>query len=90
MFANFLPSRRPEDASAHERAFVREVTVKRPVQRSRRSELLIAIGWICVFAKCWGSFWLVEHYQMPFSAWWIALPTLAAAALCTWVYLRRN
>ncbi len=90
MFANLLPFRNPSDSDDHERAFVKEVTVKRPVRRSRRSELLILVGWILIALKCWGTFWVVKHYQMPFNPWWIVLPTLAAAALCTWVYWRRN
>ncbi|MCC5023998.1 MAG: hypothetical protein J6386_14965 [Candidatus Synoicihabitans palmerolidicus] len=90
MFANFLPFRRSDRAREHDLAFVREVTVKRPVRRSRRSEGLLIIGWALIAGKTWGTFELVEKYGMPFNPWWIVLPTLAATLLCTWVYLRRN
>ena len=90
MFANLLPFRRRDDGHSSDLAFVREVTVKRPVRRSRRSELLIGFGWALIGLKTWATFWVVGHYSMPFNPWWIVLPTFAAAALCTWVYLRRN
>ena len=90
MFANLLPFRHRSDPDEHDRAFVKEVTVKRPVRRSRRSEWLIIIGWALISVKCSATFWVVRHYQMPFNPWWIVLPTIAAAGLCTWVYWRRN
>lgn len=90
MFANLLPFRSPQDREANERAFIREVTVKRRLRRNRRSEVLLVAGWGLILLKCAGTFWLVDHYRMPFNPWWVVGPTLAAAALCTWVYLRRN
>ena len=61
------------------------------VQRSRRSERVLVGGWVLVGLKCWGVWWLVQTYhdRIPFGAWWINGPTLAAAALTTFVYLRR-
>ncbi len=89
MFANLLPfRRRPSPAS--DRLFVQEVKVSRPLPRSRRSEVLIVVGWFLIALKTGLTFWLVERYQMPFNAWWIVLPTYVCAGLCTWVYWRRN
>ncbi|MCF3651018.1 hypothetical protein [Synoicihabitans lomoniglobus] len=90
MFANFLPFLRRSPPPDSESAFVREVTVTRHEPRSRRSEMLLLGGWILIALKCVGTFWMVRHYAMPFNPWWIVLPTLAAAVLCTWVYWRRN
>ncbi len=89
MFANLLNHRRRSSAQS-ELAFVRNVVVKRPIRRSRRSEALLIGGWLLIGLKCWATFAIVAHYRMPFNPWWIVLPTLAAAAACTWVYLRRN
>ena len=90
MFANLLPFRRRDPSHSSDHVFVREVTVKRPVRRSRRSEFLIGFGWVLIGLKTWATFWMVDHYTMRFNPWWIVLPTFVAAALCTWVYLRRN
>lgn len=90
MFANLLPFRRRQTPRTNT-AFVRDVAVKRPpIRRNRRSEVLLVVGWGLILCKCWGTFWVVERYQMPFNPWWIVLPTFVAAALCTWVYWRRN
>jgi hypothetical protein len=90
MFANLLPFRRRQ-TPRHDTAFVRDVSVKRrPIGRNRRSERLLAVGWVLILLKCWGTIWAVDHYAMPINAWWIVFPTLVAAALCTWMYWRRN
>lgn len=90
MFTNLLLRLRHLSPRAAEDPFVREVNVTRPVPRSRRSEWLLVIGWFLISLKCWATFWAVEHYAMPINAWWIVAPSLAAAAICTWIYWRRN
>mgnify|MGYP003651441771 FL=1 len=89
MFANLLPFRRRPTPSP-ELAFVRDVNVNRSVGRNSRSEFWIVLGWVLIGLKTWGTFWLVERYAMPFNAWWIVLPTYLCAAVCTWIYWRRN
>ncbi len=77
-------------AEDYHRAFVVDVRPVVPREpRSRRTEQFIAVGWVLVALKCWGVWWLVEHYHLPVRAWWINGPTLAAATLTTVVYLRR-
>jgi hypothetical protein len=91
MLANFfrLFTRRSAGEN-YDRAFVEEVRAVVPREpRSRRSERIIAAGWVLIGLKCWGVWWLVQKYHVPFSAWWINGPTLAAAVLITVVYLRR-
>lgn len=90
MFANLLPFLRRNSSTSSEMAFVRDVQVQRPIGRSRRSERWILLGWLLIGFKTWGTFWLVQHYKMPFNPWWIVLPTFFAAAVCTWIYWRRN
>jgi hypothetical protein len=90
MFANFLLRLRNLSPRAAEDPFVREIRIMRPVPRSRRSEMLLLVGWLLIALKTWGTFWIVQRYQMPFNPWWIVAPTLAAAAVCTWIYWRRN
>jgi hypothetical protein len=89
MFANLLPFRRRSTPSS-DHAFVREVNVSRPVPRNYQSELWIVVGWMLIGLKTWGTFWLVEHYAMPFNPWWIVLPTYVCAVACTWIYWRRD
>jgi hypothetical protein len=90
MFANLLQWIQRRAAPDYEQAFVAEVRVHRRTPRNRRSELLLAVGWALVIIKCWAMFWLVSHYTMPFNAWWIVGPTVLSAAVCTWIYVRRE
>jgi hypothetical protein len=83
-------SRRP-DPEEVEAGFVQELRVEHPREpRSRRVELVLAIGWVLVVAKCAGVYWACRHYPVPFNPWWLIGPTLAFATLCTWVYWRRD
>ena len=90
MFANFLLRLRNISPHLADHPFVREVRVTRPIRRNRRSEVLLIVGWLLIALKCWATFWMVAHYRMPFNSWWIVAPTLGAAAICTWIYWRRN
>ncbi len=91
MFANFLQlisGRR----STHEyrNAFVEEVAIRRSREsRSPRSERLLVVGWILIGLKCWVVSALISAHQVPINSWWINGPTLASAAVCTLVYIRR-
>lgn len=89
MFANLLPFLRRSSGS-NSADFVENVQVRRRMGRSRAAERWIVLGWALIALKTWGTFWLVEHYAMPFNAWWIVLPTWLAAAVCTWIYWRRS
>ena len=90
MFANLLRLLHREPGNDYNQAFVREIRVRRRASRSRRSELLLGAGWALIAIKTVAMFWLVDTYSMPFNAWWIVAPTLLAAAICTWIYLRRE
>ncbi|HEX2101695.1 MAG TPA: hypothetical protein VHF69_13565 [Candidatus Synoicihabitans sp.] len=90
MFANLLERLHLRSPRAYDHAFVREVRVRRRVPRSRRVEVLLGLGWVLIALKTWSMFWMVDHYRMPFNAWWIVAPTWLAAAVCTWVYWRRD
>ncbi len=91
MLANllhFLNRRRAAEDYNH--AFIKGVEVLRPQSaRSRRSEAVLLAGWVLIAVKCWGVWWLIARYRMPVDPWWIIAPTVAAAAVCTWLYLRR-
>ena len=58
--------------------------------RSRRSELVLIVGWLLVFAKIAAVRWACRAYAVPIDPWWIIGPTLLFAALCTWLYVRRD
>ncbi len=91
MFANFLNLlNRNRPAEDYRNAFVEEVNAPFPREaRSQRSERLLVACWILIAGKCWAIYWLVSAYNVPVNPWWINGPTLAAAAVCTAVYLRR-
>jgi hypothetical protein len=90
MFANLLHHLLRRGSHEYDRAFVQEVRVHHRPPRSRRSEALLIACWLLIALKTWAMFWMVDHFRMPFDAWWIVAPTLLAAAICTWIYLRRE
>ena len=83
-------ARRPDPAET-DRAFVRAVRVEHAREpRSRRLELVLALGWVLVIAKSAAVHWACRAYAVPFNAWWLIGPTLVFAALCTALYWRRD
>ena len=91
MFANLLNLiTRHRPAEDYRGAFIQEVNSPTPREaRSPRSEKLLAVCWILIAGKCWAIYWLVDTYRVPVNPWWINGPTVAAAAICTTIYLRR-
>lgn len=57
--------------------------------RNRRSELVLLVGWVLVVLKCLLVWWACHAYAVPVSPWWVIVPTLLGAALCTVLYWRR-
>ena len=92
MFAPFsrFPGRQPDpDDTGGD--FVHELRVEHPREpRSRRLELVLAVGWLLILLKCAAIYWACHRYQVPISPWWLIVPTLAFATLCTVVYWRRD
>jgi hypothetical protein len=89
VFPNLLQliSRRP--APDYEQGFVLETRTRRPRVRNPRIERLFLLGWILIALKSAFVLWAVPHYHIPFSPYWVILPTLMFASLCTAVYFRR-
>lgn len=90
MFANLLRLISRQPPAAYNHAFVEEVRVRQPRVRRRRTEAWLVLGGGLMAVKCWATFWLIQRYQIPLNGWWIAAPSLAAAAVCCWIYLRRD
>lgn len=90
MFTQLIHLLHRQPPPEYDRAFIQEVRVRRRMPRNFRSEALLAVGWLLIALKSWAMFRLVDHYAMPFDAWWIVGPTLLAAVICTWIYLRRD
>lgn len=91
MFPRLVRLLSRSSASAPAPLFVEEVRLSETlVPRDRRLERLLLIGWIVISLKCAGVVWLVDHYQMPFSAWWVTGPTLVFGGLCTALYYLRE
>ncbi len=80
----------PRSSVDYERAFIPEVTVTEPAARNPAVERFIFAGWLLIVIKCFVIIWSIHHWAVPIHPYWIILPTILMAALCTAVYLRRN
>lgn len=72
--------------AAYERAFVHDVQVRERIARNPRVERLILAGWLVIVIKCFAVLWAIDHWAVPFHPYWIIVPTILMAALCTAVY----
>lgn len=45
------------------------------------------MAWVAILAKCVWVWWAVQHWHLPVHPLWIIAPTLACAALATWLWL---
>ncbi len=92
MLANLLHFlHRRRTAEEYESAFVEGVEVRTPREkRSRKSERILIVGWVLIALKALLVWWAIRAYAMPLNPWWIIAPTLGAAGVCTWLYLRRR
>lgn len=78
-------------APAHyDQAFIHELDVKEPIARNPWVERLILAGWLAIVIKCFVVIWAIDHWAAPFSPYWIIVPTILMAALCTAVYYWRH
>ena len=89
MFPNLLQliSRRP--SPDYDQGFLVD-----PPRRARRVpnpriDRLFMLGWVLIALKTVFVLWAVPHYHIPFSPYWVVVPTVIFAALCTAVYYRR-
>ena len=89
MIPNFfsLNSRKSE---AYEKAFVKEVSVRRKIPRNRKVERMFIVCWILILLKSVLMLWLAQRHLIPFNPLWVIAPTFAAASLCTIVYWLRS
>ena len=90
MLPNFVRQFSRRRAEDYGQGFVEEVTIEETVVRNRRMERLIGIFWVVIVAKCFLIWWVIEHFRIPFSPWWVIAPTLIFAAVCTAVYYWRD
>ena len=82
-----ITRRAPAD---YEQAFVHGVEVKERIARNPWAERLILACWLVIVAKCLLVIWAINHWAVPFSPYWVILPTVLMAALCTAVYYWRD
>lgn len=90
MFPNLLKRVSRRRAEEYGRGFVEEVNIRELSERNRRMERLIGIFWCVIVVKCVLIWWLIKHFRIPFSPWWVVAPTLIFAGLCTAVYYWRD
>jgi hypothetical protein len=82
--------RRPPAPAETDLAFIAQLHVEHPREpRSRRSELVLGLGWALVVAKCVLVWWACRAYSVPIHPAWVIVPTLLGAVLCTALYWRR-
>jgi hypothetical protein len=74
----------------YERAFIHQVTVKEQMARNPAVERLILAGWLFIVVKCFAVIWAIDHWAVPVHPYWVIVPTILMAALCTAVYYWRN
>ena len=79
-----------QPSADYERAFVRQVEVTDQIARNPWVERLILIGWLVIVVKCFVVIWAIDHWAVPFSPYWIIIPTILMGALCTAVYYWRD
>ncbi len=90
MLTNLLQLISRSSSANYEQAFVREVEVKERMPRNPWMERLILGCWLLIVIKCFVVIWAVNRWSIPFSPYWIILPTIMMAALCTAVYYWRD
>jgi hypothetical protein len=90
MFANFLElfGRKPD--ADYERAFIKEVDVSHKTAPSPRLERLIWVSWVLIAIKSVVVWWACAKYAVPISPWWVIIPTVVMAVLCTLIYYARR
>jgi hypothetical protein len=82
--------RRPEALGAAPDFFVEGVRVEHVREtRSRRSEWVLAVCWVLVLVKSVAVYWLCGRYAVPVNPWWVIVPTVGFAGVCTVIYWRR-
>ena len=74
----------------YEGAFVHDVQVRERIARHPGVERLILAGWLVIVIKCFVVLWAIDHWAVPFHPYWIIVPTILMAALCTAVYYWRD
>lgn len=92
MFADLLQwiTGRPAESTAYDRAFLSEVTVRRPLPPDPKVEKFILICWVLIAVKHGLVIWAVSHYHMPFHQLLVNAPTWIFALVATAVYYRRR
>jgi len=83
-----LITRRPP--ADYERAFIQDVAVTERIARDPWAERIILAGWLVITAKCLLVIWAIGHWSVPFHPYWVIVPTILMAALCTAVYYWRE
>lgn len=52
-----------------------------------RMRWFLVAAWLVILAKCAVVWWAVAHWQLPFNAGWVIVPTLIMAAIATALWL---
>ncbi len=88
------PTQCTKDSKEHlpQLRFVESVRVRKvraPVRMPWKASILSSF-WFLIIGKCYWTHWAVARWNMPFDAIYVWGPTLAAAVLCTVVFLANS
>lgn len=80
------------EAADYRSGFIEEITVEEEelTGRNPRLERQIAVFWVVIAVKCVLVWWLIQHFHIPFSPWWVVAPTLIFAVVLSAVYWWRD
>ncbi len=86
MFTNLFQFKARRSPATYDRAFIRDLQVRRSVPRDPRVERIILICWGLIAIKHVAVIWAVHHYHVPFHQLWINAPTFLLGLLATLAY----
>ena len=66
------------------------MAVKEPTVRNPAVERLILADWLFIVVKCFAVIWAIDHWAVPVHPYWVIVPTILMATLCTAIYCRRD
>ncbi len=72
--------------------FVESVKVRRihSITASGWKRWVLGVFWSLMIIKCAGAHWAIVKWDVPVGPFWIWMPSMMAALLCTWVFVWRE
>lgn len=89
MVSRYSPTLSSDQKRPPHLRFVESVRVRKVPQqiRIRWRPFVLIVFWTLIAIKCLLAHWAIHHWEMPIGSIYIWAPSVAAAALCTLVFL---